>query len=347
MVPLASSTGKKYFTLILTEKMKVLFIGGSGNISSACTEEALAAGHDVFHFNRGISDDYTFGNNVVTITGDINISSDRMKLEEYAPFDVVANFICFTPDQIKSDIDFFKGKTGQYIFISSATVYKKPPDHYIITEDCPLENPFWEYAQNKIACENLLALHPDFPYTIVRPSYTYGRTWIPVAFSAREYNPVYRIQNRLPIVSHGDGESLWVMTHHSDFARAFVPLFGNEKAINNHFHITSDEVHTWDQIYYIIGKVIGVEPRLIHIPSDFINELEPEWGVGLLGDKSRSMVFDNTKIKSVVSGWKAKITYEEGIRQSITWFSEKEERRQLNQSLEDRINLIIKEYQKR
>ncbi len=327
--------------------MKVLFIGGSGNISSACTEEALAAGYEVFHFNRGISDDYTFGNKVVTITGDINKPSDKLKLEEYAPFDVVANFVCFTPDQIQNDIDFFTGKTDQYIFISSATVYKKPPDHYIITEDCPLENPFWEYARNKIACENLLTSHSDFPYTIVRPSYTYGKTWIPVAFTAREYNPVYRIQNRLPIISHGDGESLWIMTHHSDFAKAFIALFGNKQALKNHFHITSDEVHTWDQIYSIIGKIIGIEPRLIHIPSDFINELEPEWGAGLLGDKTRSVVFDNTKIKSIVSGWEAKKTFEEGMRESIAWFGEKPERRQPSIAIEEKINLIIKKFQTR
>ncbi len=327
--------------------MKVLFIGGSGNISSACTEEALAAGYEVFHFNRGISGDYTFGNKVVTITGDINKPSDKLKLEEYTPFDVVANFVCFTPDQIQNDIDFFTGKTGQYIFISSATVYKKPPDHYIITEDCPLENPFWEYARNKIACENLLTSHSDFPYTIVRPSYTYGRTWIPVAFTAREYNPVYRIQNRLPIISHGDGESLWIMTHNSDFAKAFIALFGNKQALKNHFHITSDEVHTWDQIYSIIGKIIGIEPRLIHIPSDFINEMEPEWGAGLLGDKTRSVVFDNTKIKSIVSGWEAKKTFEEGMRESIAWFGEKPERRQPNMATEEKINLIIKKFQTR
>ncbi len=327
--------------------MKVLFIGGSGNISSACTEEALAAGHDVFHFNRGISGDYTFNNKVVTITGDIHKVSDRKKLDAYTPFDVIANFICFIPDQIQADIDFFKGKTGQYIFISSATVYKKPPDHYIITEDCPLENPFWEYARNKIACENLLTSQSDFPYTIVRPSYTFGRTWIPVAFTAREYNPVYRIRNHLPLISHGDGESLWVMTHNSDFARAFTVLLGNKLALQNHFHITSDEVHSWDQIYAIIGKVIGIEPRLIHIPSDFINEMDPEWGAALLGDKARSVVFDNSKIKHIASGWKANKTFEDGIRESVVWFANRPDRQRPDSTVEDRINRIITKFQTR
>ena len=325
--------------------MKVLFIGGSGNISSACTKEALAAGHEVFHFNRGISSDYSFGNDVVTITGDINNPSDVLKINDYSPFDVVADFICFTPAQIQNDINFFKDKTGQFIFISSATVYKKPPDQYIITEDCPLENPFWEYARNKIACETLLSSQSELSYTIVRPSFTYGKTWIPVALTAREYNPVYRIQKGLPIISHGDGESLWVMTHHNDFARAFISLFGNSKALNNHFHITSDEVLTWNQIYYIIGKIIGIVPNLIHIPSDFINKIEPEWGAGLLGDKAYSAVFDNTKIKNATNGWKAKITFEEGMRESISWFMEKEERRQPDHNVEEKINRIIREYQ--
>ena len=279
-----------------------------------------------------------------TIPGDINIPSDRSKLEEYAPFDVVANFICFTPDQIQADIDFFRDKTSQYIFISSATVYKKPPDHYIITEECPLDNPFWEYARNKIACENALKSQTALPYTIVRPSYTFGKTWIPTAFTAREYNPVYRIRNGLPLISHGDGESLWVMTHTSDFARAFVGLFGNNKALRNHFHITSDEVHTWNQIYGIIGKVIGIEPKLIHIPSDFINKLAPDWGDALLGDKARSLVFDNSKIKNAVPGWEARKTFEDAITESISWFEELLERKQLNQEAEDKMNLIIQKF---
>jgi len=327
--------------------MKVLFIGGSGNISSACTRQALLEGHTVYHFNRGISSDYLFNEEVITITGDVTHPSDRFNLEKYAPFDVVVNFICFAPNQIQEDIEFFYKKTSQYIFISSATVYKKPPDHYLITEDCPLSNPYWTYAQNKIACETLLTSRPNFPYTIVRPSYTYGKTWIPVAFTAREYNPVHRIRNGLPIISHGDGESLWVMTHTSDFARAFISLFGRKEALNNHFHITSDEVHTWDQIYKIIGKVIGIEPDLIHIPSDFIHSIAADWGAALLGDKARSVVFDNSKIRSIVPGWKAEITFEEGIRGSISWFEENPERMKPDTAIENKMNLIIKKFQTR
>jgi nucleoside-diphosphate-sugar epimerase len=324
--------------------MKVLFIGGSGNISSACSEEVLGAGLTLFHFNRGLSDYYTFGTSLKTIYGDINKPADWSKLDEYAPFDVVADFICFTPEQMQRNIDYFSGKTAQFIFISSATVYKKPPDQYIITENCPLENPFWEYARNKIGCENILRAQDKLPYTIVRPSYTYGKTWIPVAFTAREYNPVYRIRKGLPLISHGDGESLWVMTHHSDFARAFVTLLGNDRALFNHFHITSDEVHTWDQLYRIIGACIGIEPKLIHIPSDFINACVPEWGAALLGDKARSVVFDNSKIKSLAPGWKSTISFAEGIRKSISWFEEKPDRMVINKDAELNMNKIIQKF---
>ena len=326
--------------------MKVLLIGGSGNISSACTNEAIRAGHQIIHFNRGISHTYSFDKSVTTIIGDINKPADRELIRKYGPFDVVADFICYSPQHMKDDIAFFTGLTDQFIFISSATVYKKPPDHYIITEECPLENRYWQYSQNKILCENLLTSQNELTYTIVRPSYTYGYTWLPVAFTAREYNPVYRIRKGLPLISHGDGESLWVMTHNTDFARAFTGLFGNKKAMNNHFHITSDGVMTWDYIYKTYGKLTGIEPILVHIPSDFINEHNTEWGAALLGDKTRSMVFDNSKIKSVVPGWQAKKSFEEGIRESIAWFESDEKRMKPDMEIEEKTDYIINTYQK-
>jgi nucleoside-diphosphate-sugar epimerase len=257
---------------------------------------------------------------------------------------VVVDFICFTAEQMKADIEFFTGKTGQFVFISSATVYKKPPDHYRITEECPLGNPYWAYARNKIACEEMIVQQSALPYTIVRPSYTYGKTWLPVAFTARDYNPVFRMRKGLPIISHGDGESLWIMTHHSDFARAFIGLLGNRRALNDHFHITSDEVHTWDQIYRIIGSVIGIEPKLVHIPSDFIHSMAPDWGDALLGDKARSVVFDNSKVKNAVPGWKALKSFAEGIRESIEWFEEKAERMIINKEAEIKTDQIIHKF---
>jgi nucleoside-diphosphate-sugar epimerase len=322
--------------------MKILFIGGTGNISTACTEEAIKQGHEVFHFNRGISSDDFPG--IITIHGDINNKSDRKIIDKYDPFDAVADFVCFKPEQMQADIEFFRNKTRQFIFISTATVYQKPPLHYIITEETPLGNPFWKYSQDKIACENILTSQDELNYTIIRPSYTFGKTWIPVALTASSYNPVYRIRNGLPVISHGDGESLWVNTHNSDFASAFIGLLGNKDAFNNHFHITSDEVNTWDQIYSIICKVVGKEPVLIHIPSDFINSIEPEWGAGLLGDKSHSMVFDNSKIKKLLPWWKAVKSFEDGIRESIAWFEEKPERMNIDIETDKRINNIIQKF---
>jgi nucleoside-diphosphate-sugar epimerase len=324
--------------------MKVLFIGGSGNISSACTHEALLNGHEVIHFNRGLSKNYQFGNKVKTVTGDIHIKQDRALLDACAPFDVVANFIGFLPDEVESDLDSFKDKCEQYIFISSATVYQKPADHYLVTEDCPLGNPFWEYARNKIACENVLTSQHKLKYTIIRPSYTYGITWIPVALTAHSYSPVYRIRKGLPVISHGDGESLWVTTHASDFARAFVGLFGNTAALNNHFHITSDEVLTWDAIYRTIGRIVGREPNLVHVPSDFIKKYAPDWGDGLLGDKARSVVFDNSKIKSAVPGWSAKKTFAQGISESIAWYESSPERMEPDPEIETKMETILRNF---
>lgn len=323
--------------------MKVLFIGGTGNISTACTKEAISRGMQVFHFNRGNNTGELI-DKVTTIKGDINKFNERQRINSHAPFDIVANFIAFEQDQVQSDIEFFNRKTKQYIFVSSATVYKKPPEHYLISENCPRENPFWEYARNKISCEKVLQNQNALTYTIVRPSYTYGHTWIPTALTARSYSPVHRIKNGIPLISHGDGESLWVTTHARDFARAFVGLFGNEKAMNEHFHITTDEVHTWDDFYRIMGTIVNKDPNLIHIPSDFINRLDPEWGAGLLGDKARSVVFDNTKIKNAVPGWKAEISFAEGIKEAIEWFEKKPERMKLDQGIENRMNKIIEQY---
>lgn len=323
--------------------MKILFIGGSGNISSACTDEALNKGIEVIHFNRGQTK-FPEKQGLSAIHGDIENEADRKRVLRLAPFDVVVDFICFTPDQIRRDLRSFGEHTEQYIFISSATVYQKPPAHYIVTENTPLSNPFWKYAQDKIACEKTLTeLAPGYElnYTIVRPSYTYGEKWIPTAFSAREYNPVYRIRNNLPIISQGDGQSLWVMTHNTDFAAAFTGLLGNSKAYNNHFHITSDEVHTWDQIYNIIGEVVGKKPGIIHIPSDFIAKMEPEWGAALLGDKACSAVFDNSKIRKIVPGWNAKIPFRDGIARSVAWFESKPDRMVPNKEVEQKINRII------
>ncbi len=324
--------------------MKVLFIGGSGNISANCTNEALNQGHEVIHFNRGNSHVYAFDSRVKSIQGNIENPADRNKIRAEGPYDVVANFIAFMPEQVEADLKMLKGICDQYIFISSATVYKKPPPSYLIREDCPLENPFWEYARNKIACERVLSGQTDQEYTIVRPSYTYGKSWIPVGLTAHSYSPVYRIRKGIPVIVHGDGESLWVNTHASDFARAFVGLFRNPMARNQAFHITSDEVLTWNKIYKTIGLLIGCEPDLIHIPSAFIHKFAPDWGDGLLGDKAFSVVFDNSRIREAVPGWKAEISFEAGMRSSLEWFEASPDRQKLDPETEQKMDRIIERY---
>ena len=326
--------------------MRVLFIGGTGNISSASSELAINKGIELVHLNRGVSGNYSF-KNIETIQCDINnIEEARQKLKN-EKFDAVVNWICFTPEQIKRDIELFRDITEHYIFISSATVYEKPPKHYIVTEKTHRSNPFWEYSQNKIKCETELEkAHNEtgFVYTIVRPSYTYGYTWIPTAFSALYYNPVYRIRNGKPIIVHGDGQSLWVMTHNTDLAKGLVGLLGNKKAFSEDFHITSDEVLTWDQIHNIIGEVVNSKPNIVHIPTDFINKIDKATGDGLLGDKARTFVFDNSKIKSVVPEFKATTLYKEGISRSIQWFEEEQERMVLNPEYENLTEKILKAY---
>lgn len=325
--------------------MRVLFIGGSGNISSACVELALRAGHQVTLLNRGreIIPQYPM---LDAIVGDRN---DPTVLQAAAAgsYDVVANFVGFTPSQMELDLATFTGKIGQYIFISSASVYLKPSRHYVITEDTPLGNPFWAYARDKIACEErLLCAHHEqgFPVTIVRPSYTFGPTWIPSGVGGHGYTIVHRMQQGLPIISHGDGQSLWVMTYHTDFAQGFCGLFGKTEAIGEAFHITSDEVLTWDQIYRTIAAEAGCEANLVHIPSDWIARNCPEWGPGLLGDKTYSVVFDNTKIKRLVPGYCASVSFAEGIRHSLAWHAAEPTRQLPNEEMNRRMDELVSKF---
>jgi len=301
--------------------MKVLFMGGTGNISSACVALALERGYDVTVLNRG-NRALAFDGSVRAIVGDRNDGARLREVAEAEHYDVVADFVGYTPDQVEKDIAAFSGCIGQYVYISSASAYQKPPNHYVITESTPLVNPFWQYSRNKIACEDrLMQAHRDqaFPITIVRPTYTYGPTWVPSAIGGQDYTVVNRMRQGKPIVSHGDGTSLWVMTHHTDFAVGFVGLFGNARAIGEAFHITSDEVLTWDQIYTTIGRAAGVEPTIVHLASETIAELYPEVGAGLLGDKGHSVVFDTSKIKRVVPEFRTTVSFAEGMRRSLAW----------------------------
>lgn len=322
--------------------MKLLFLGGTGNISSACVERALAFGHEVTLMNRGRTPS-PFGGRVRLVTGDRDDARALRAAAEAVRYDAVVDFVAFAREQVELALSAFAGRMGLYVFVSSAAVYKKPPDRYPITEATPLENPFWDYARKKIACEErLMKAHREaaFPVTIVRPSYTYGPTWIPTGFG-HDYTVVDRIRRGRPVVSHGDGTSLWVMTASEDFAAGLVGLLGHPGAVGEAVHITSDEVLTWDEILRAIGRVAGREPEIVHVPSDTIAVHCPERAGSLLGDKAWSAVFDNGKIKRLVPGFRASVGFGDGVARSVAWFDADPARRVVNQAMDRTIDRIV------
>ena len=305
----------------LNQPLKVLFIGGTGIISSACSELALQQGIELYLLNRGRSLRPAPAG-AIHLQGDIHQPDSINSVLGRLTFDAVVEWIAFTPEQIKADIELFRNRTGQYIFISSASAYQKPPSCLPITESTPLHNPYWQYSRNKAACEALLekaGREEGFPYTIVRPSHTYDRTLLPFHGG---YTTVARMRAGKPVVVHGDGTSLWTMTYHRDFAVGFLGLLGNPKAIGESFQITSDEWLSWNQIYSIVAKAAGVEPFLVHVPSDLIARFDPEWGDSLLGDKAHSMIFDNSKIRQLVPQFQPVISFRQGAEEIIAWFNE-------------------------
>lgn len=325
--------------------MKVLFIGGTGIISSACTRLALERGIQLYLLNRGQSR-RPIPENARLLNGDIRQPDQVAALVASHTFDAVVDWVAFTPQHIATDLDLFRGKTGQYIFISSASAYQTPPASLPVTESTPLDNPYWEYSRNKIACEGRLMdayRLEKFPMTIVRPSHTYDQTLLPMHGG---YTMVDRMRRGKPVIVHGDGTSLWVLTHHTDFARAFVGLLGNSHAIGDAFQITSDEVLTWNQIYTLVAQAAGVEARLVHVPSELIAAYDPQWGASLLGDKSHSMLFDNSKIKRVVPDFVASIPFAQGARQIIQWYDADPARRQVDPAFDAIIERILAGYQK-
>jgi nucleoside-diphosphate-sugar epimerase len=333
--------------------MKALFIGGTGNISTACTLNALEKGWEVYHINRGVTQ-YNPIKEVHYIKADITDRTELMNILKDYTFDVVVNFIAFTPQEIEQDFQLFRNKTSQYIFISSASVYQKPVSHPVITESTPLCNPYWDYSQNKIlAEEKLQQLYRDhnFPITIVRPSLTYQFV-IPVAIGSwTDFTIVDRIRKGKPIIVHGDGTSLWTVTHSEDFAKGFVGLMGHQQAIGHAFHITSDEILTWNQIYQAVALAAGREPKIVHVASDFIcdvaDKLSWKWMRGnLLGDKAVSVIFDNTKIKTFVPGFSATIPFKEGIKRTINWFDADASRQIISEENNMFIDSVLSAYLK-
>ena len=329
--------------------MKLLFIGGTGIISAACTALAAKRGMDITLLIRG-QRETALPLGVKTLIADVNdpALAGTLKHESY---DAVVDFIAFTPDDIERDLKLFRGRTRQFVFISSTSAYQKPQTHYLMTESTPLANPHWDYSRNKIACEERLMrafCEEGFPVTIVRPSLTYGHTQIPLVLNSwqKSYTAVDRMIRGQKMIVPGDGTSLWVITHNTDFAKGLIGLLGHEQALGHAFHITSDEVMTWDQLFRIVGTAVGVEPKLVHIPSDFIIACVPEKQGTLIGDKSVSVVFDNSKIKSFVPGYCATTTFAEGVRQSLAWFNEDPTRKQIDQQVNATHDKLIAAYEK-
>ena len=304
--------------------MKILFIGGTGTISMAITRLLAKQGHELYLLNRG-NRNSDLPEGIKYITTDINDEAKTASLLEGMEFDCVGEFIGFVPAQLERDFRLFAGKTGQFIYISSASAYLKPPTGYVITEETPLVNPYWEYSRNKKACEDYLLeryREDGFPVTIVRPSHTYDERSVPLGVhgSGGSWQVVKRIKEGKPVIIHGDGSSLWTITHNSDFAKAYAGLIGNPKAIGEAFHITTDESRSWNEIYGYIAEALGVELKPYYVSSQTLADLSDYDYVGsLIGDKSNSVVFDNSKVKSLVPDFKATVSFREGIRSTVEY----------------------------
>ena len=324
--------------------LRVLFIGGNGIISSASSALAVERGYDLTLLNRGQSSTRPPIEGARHLTGDATDPSSIAEAIGDEDFDVVVNFRSFTPEQAHTDVQLFSGRTAQYVYISSASAYQKPVARLPITESTPLRNPYWEYSRDKIASEDVLtAAYRDsgFPATIVRPSHTYDRTSIPIV---GDWTAIDRMRRGKPVVVPGDGTSLWTLTHTRDFAVAFVGLLGNERAVGDAFHITSDEALTWNQITHILASAAGVEPELAHIASDAIARELPDLGPGLVGDKANSVIFDNSKVKSLVPEYTATIPYWKGAREVLEWFDADESRRVVDAELDAAFDRLVERH---
>jgi nucleoside-diphosphate-sugar epimerase len=330
--------------------MKVLFIGGTGIISTACTHLAVERGIDVTVLNRGRRA-ACLPEAARRLTVDIEDTAAVSHALAGAHFDAVVDWVAFEPAHVERDLTLFRGRTRQYIFISSASAYQKPAGHYLISESTPLANPYWDYSRQKIACEDRLMRayrEGGFPVTIVRPSHTYGETQITLAVNswARSYTAVDRMRRGKKIIVPGDGTSLWVITHNTDFAKGLVGLLACEQSVGHAFHITSDEVMCWDQWYRLTAEAAGADPQIVHIPSDFLAACIPESRGGLIGDKAASVVFDNTKIKRFVPDYRATVPFTQGIRRTIDWFDADPARRLIDDEANARWDKLIDAYER-
>jgi nucleoside-diphosphate-sugar epimerase len=325
--------------------MKVLFIGGTGIISSACSPLAVERGIDLYLLNRGKTTQRPIPEGVKVLSGDIRDPQSARDALEGHTFDAVVDWVAFTTDHIQTDLDLFKGRTGQYIFISSASAYQTPPAHLPTTESTLLDNPYWLYSRNKIACEEMLVRayrESKFPMTIVRPSHTYDKTLLPFDGG---YTIVNRMRQGKKVIVPGDGTSLWTLTHHTDFAKGLVGLLGHSGAIGEAIHITSDEWLDWNQIFEIVARAAKTEARMVHVPSDLIAAYDPNWGAGLLGDKAHSMIFDNAKIKHLVPDFRAVIPFARGAEEIMNWYDADPARQKVDETFDQLEDQIIARYE--
>ncbi|MGH7943519.1 MAG: SDR family oxidoreductase [Opitutaceae bacterium] len=328
--------------------MKILFLGGTGIISTACTQLAIARGLDVTLLNRSRREAAPGAGQIV---GDINAPGIAGALGDQS-WDAVVDFIAFDGAAIEQRLHLFRGRTSQYVFISTASAYQKPLTHHVITESTPLANPFWDYSRKKIAAEDRLVRayrEESFPITIVRPSLTYGDTVVPLVLNswAQSFTAIARLRAGKPLVIPGDGLSLWTITHNSDFAKGLAGLLGHPGAIGHAFHITSDEALTWNQIFELTAEAAGVKsPRFVHIASDFITACYPDTTGTLLGDKSHSAIFDNTKIKRLVPDFVATTRFQDGITRAVRWFDADLRRQAIDAAADARWDRLIAAYQR-
>jgi nucleoside-diphosphate-sugar epimerase len=327
--------------------MKILFIGGSGVISRAATQQTIAAGHELWLLNRGKHRPVEGARMLVADMTDL--ASARAALHGHT-WDVVVQWIAFGPEDIRRDLELFRDNTRQYLFISSASIYQKPPAHYLITESTPRVNPHWEYSRKKIACElELEAAHQatGFPYTIVRPSLTYGDDQIPLVLNAwqQPWTAIDRMRRGAPLIIPGDGTSLWTITHNADFAQGLIGLFGHPAALGQAFHITSDEALTWNQFFALTAEAAGVAaPKFVHMASDFIIACVPAVEGTLLGDKAVSALFDNSKLRRLVPGFAPKTNFATGIRRTLAWFEADPARQQIDAEMNRRWDKLLAAY---
>lgn len=332
--------------------MKILFIGGTGIISSACSDLVVSRGHELFVLNRSASTMLPMAEGATLLKGDIHADEAQItSLLSGHHFDAVVDYIAYSVDDIERDLRLFRDKTDQFVFISSASAYQKPPKIYLITEQTPLENPYWQYSRDKIACEDRLLytyLNEGFPVTIIRPSHTYGPTQIPFGVSSwrHPWTVVDRMKRGQKVISPGDGTSLWVLTWNADFAKGLVGLLGNQKAIGEAFQITSDEALSWDQIHLEAYHALGLEPNVVHIPSDLIAAYWPDATGSLIGDKSNSVVFDNSKIKRFVPDYLCEVNWAEGVQRSLAWFEAHPEFQTIDHEMNSLWDRIISSYER-